>query len=99
MSTYNGWTNYETWAVKLWIDNEQYQQELWLERAQACDGDVSDLADELRDYHEEQMPECTGVYGDLMAAAIGSVNWREIAENLIEDAAEILGDDDAEEAA
>ena len=22
-STYNGWTNYETWNVKLWIDNEQ----------------------------------------------------------------------------
>ena len=21
--TYNGWTNYETWAVGLWIDNEQ----------------------------------------------------------------------------
>ncbi len=21
-TTYNGWTNYETWAVALWIDNE-----------------------------------------------------------------------------
>ena len=20
---YNGWTNYETWVVKLWIDNEE----------------------------------------------------------------------------
>jgi hypothetical protein len=20
---YNGWSNYETWAVKLWIDNER----------------------------------------------------------------------------
>lgn len=24
---YNGWTNYETWAVALWIDNEQGTQE------------------------------------------------------------------------
>lgn len=23
MSTYNGWTNYETWCVNLWIDNDQ----------------------------------------------------------------------------
>ena len=23
MATYNGWTNYETWAVKLWMDSEE----------------------------------------------------------------------------
>lgn len=27
--TYNGWTNYETWAVKLWIDNEQGSYSYW----------------------------------------------------------------------
>ncbi len=31
---YNGWTNYETWAVKLWIDNEQGSVEYWEEQAQ-----------------------------------------------------------------
>jgi hypothetical protein len=31
--TYNGWTNYETWAVKLWIDNEQGTYEYWREAA------------------------------------------------------------------
>jgi len=31
---YNGWPNYETWAVKLWIDNEQPTQEYWFEQAQ-----------------------------------------------------------------
>ena len=34
MSEYNGWTNYETWAVKLWIDNEQGSVEYWEEKAQ-----------------------------------------------------------------
>ena len=24
---YNGWTNYETWLVNLWMDNEQGSQE------------------------------------------------------------------------
>lgn len=30
---YNGWTNYETWNVKLWMDNDQGSQEFWLEQA------------------------------------------------------------------
>lgn len=30
MSDYNGWTNYETWNVKLWLDNEEYLQD-WQE--------------------------------------------------------------------
>lgn len=25
--SYNGWKNYETWAVALWIDNEEWSQE------------------------------------------------------------------------
>ena len=34
--SYNGWTNYETWAVALWIDNEQatYQTAREIVRAQ-----------------------------------------------------------------
>lgn len=31
--TYNGWKNYETWNVKLWIDNEQGSYEYWNEIA------------------------------------------------------------------
>lgn len=33
-TTYNGWTNYETWACALWIDNEQGAQDAYIERAQ-----------------------------------------------------------------
>lgn len=33
---YNGWANYETWAVALWIDNEQASQEYWCECAIEC---------------------------------------------------------------
>lgn len=30
---YNGWTNRETWLVKLWINNDQSTQEYWREAA------------------------------------------------------------------
>lgn len=34
--TYNGWTNYETWNVALWLDNEENSYIYWRETAQAC---------------------------------------------------------------
>ena len=33
-TTYNGWTNYETWNVALWIGNEEGSYRYWRERAQ-----------------------------------------------------------------
>ena len=30
---YQGWTNYETWNVKLWIDNDQSSYNYWQDRA------------------------------------------------------------------
>lgn len=96
---YNGWTNYETWNVALHIDNEQSSQEYWRERAYKCQAEyphhkwndeakangIRDLADELKDSHEENAPELEGTYGDLLNAALSSVNWYEIAKNMIEE--------------
>ena len=31
----NGWTNYETWTVKLWIDNDDGSQSYWLDQAKS----------------------------------------------------------------
>jgi hypothetical protein len=92
-TTYNGWTNYATWAVNLHIDNEQGSQEYWAERASAAledsDFDIDDavslLADHLQSDHEEAMPEVTGVFADLLGAALGDVEWREIARNMLQD--------------
>mgnify|MGYP001592308569 CR=1 FL=1 len=69
---YNGWTNYETWAVALWLDNDQGSQEYWREIAEeawrtAKPGEytwqtqqfeaVSALAEYLEDAHIEHAGE------------------------------------------
>lgn len=86
-TSYNGWTNYETWVLKLWMDNEQSSQEYWLEVAKNADS-KGVLADQMQDEYEEAMPETTGVWSDLLSAALGEVDWFEIAEYLIEEVEE-----------
>jgi len=87
---YNGWTNYETWAVKLWLDNEQSSSEFWNERAkEQFERDAKnakyDLANILKEHHEEALPELTGFAADLLNAAMSEVNWDEIAGSIIDD--------------
>ena len=90
---YNGWTNYETWAVKLWLDNEETSYRYWLECARhfrESDGDDKDksayrLAKMLKEQIEEGSPLSSGMYADLLGAALSMVDWREIAFAMLED--------------
>lgn len=85
--SYQGWTNYETWNVKLWLDNEQSScyamQEL---AATHRDQPAWILGDAIRDWLEDFMPDLGGsVWDDLLGSAWDNVNWEEIAEAYIED--------------
>ena len=66
---YNGWTNYETWVVNLWMDNEEGTYDYWREVAEdvyhnqtrepsngftRMDEAVCLLADRLKDDHENR---------------------------------------------
>lgn len=99
---YNGWTNYETWAVALWIDNEEGSQGYWREEAERHVEEASEceavrdavwseseaarfnLADQLKDEITDASPEMeASVYSDLLQSAFDSVNWHEIADNML----------------
>lgn len=91
--TYNGWSNYETWNVKLWIDNEEGSYNYWRENVQQAwedsdhdkDDTIRKVADMLKDEHEQNTPETVGVYADLLNAALSEVDWYEIASAMVED--------------
>ena len=88
---YNGWTNYETWAVSLWLGNEEESYHYWRAAAerhrQNADEPhkaVASFAVQLQDDIEYAAPEVgPNVYSDLLSAALTAVNWQEIAEHLL----------------
>ena len=96
--TYNGWTNYETWLTALWLDNEQGTQDLMGEFAeQAKETPKNDvwtreettrftLADLIKDFIEDNSPLASeaSMYSDLMRAAIQEINFREIADSILQ---------------
>jgi len=101
---YNGWTNYETWAVALWIDNDYGSHTYWRQEAARHVKDspkcqmVRDglwttneaarfsLADQLKEETTDAAPDMEpSVYSDLLRAAFDSVNWSEVAQNLLDD--------------
>ena len=103
---YNGWTNYETWNVALWLDNDQGSYGYWRERAEEAiddaEGDkdeaTSVLASQLSDEVEGNAPDLgSSCYADMLNAALGEVNWYEIAGHYCDEAKEAWDEAHAEE--
>lgn len=83
--SYNGWTNYETWNVALWLNNDQGSQEMAHEIVRDNPEDWK-AGDALKDALQELMPDLGAtMWADLLGAAFSEVNWREIAENFRDD--------------
>lgn len=85
---YQGWKNYETWCVALWIDNEEglYHE--------ICDMVYSlrhhekyEIADTLKEFIEDMNPlnDSASMWSDLLNAALSNVDWIEIVEHYIDE--------------
>lgn len=92
-TTYNGWTNYETWLVNLWLSNDKGTEVAVREMTEEAvreEGEQTSaahrLSDQLRDFVDEmcEAPD-NGLISDLINASLGRVDWREIAEHYVAD--------------
>ena len=79
---YQGWSNYETWAVALWLDNDYGMYQMIQEEASTAE-DAYSLGQSIKGLIEEGAPQLDGVYGELLTGALQNVDWREIAQNLM----------------
>ncbi len=82
---YQGWKNYETWNVALWIDNDQGLQEMVREMAQSSK-DIGQLSQSIKDLLEQEMPDLgASMWADLLNGAFSEVHWYEVAQHYEED--------------
>lgn len=76
---YNGWTNYETWCVNLWLDNDEGLFNTTREMTREADNEL-EAAEAVKDMVEGMAPDLGGtLWGDMLNAALSEVNWQEIA--------------------
>lgn len=114
---YNGWTNYETWLCKSWIDNDEgvycYFRDITrdLHRDVRCEMNHAPwamakvdwlsvrVARQVEEWVDEQA-ECAGNTGficDLLTSACKEIDYRQIADALIEEHCEGLPPLDGED--
>lgn len=112
---YNGWSNYETWAVNLWMTNDAGGCEYWTEQAQeAYEGAeagkhyasqtreehaTSILADMLKDSHEERAEELGLLDGDKAGVFADLLGAAMSEVDWHEIAAHLIADCDKEDSA
>lgn len=74
-TTYNGWTNRETWLVNIHYDGlSGFFEERNIETLAEC---IEDFV--WRDFEEADIP---ALFRDMVD--LGSVNWRELATHIVD---------------
>jgi hypothetical protein len=89
-NTYNGWTNYETWLVNIWVDNDEklYFMKKHIINNHDWTNKACELSLLLQETFEKQADNTgleVGLMSDLLNGALSAVNWYELAEHYITD--------------
>lgn len=77
---YNGWTNYATWNVHLWLTNDPQTDAAVRSLAQRASS-LYEAAQAVRTYVEERNPlaDDASLYTDLLSNALSTVDWDAVA--------------------
>jgi hypothetical protein len=81
---YNGWTNWETWNFKLWIDNDEGSYREALNMAEGKNSYQFSLA--LENWAEFMLDVIgleSGFFADVCNYSIKEINFYEIAESYL----------------
>lgn len=80
MSTYNGWTNWATWNVALWVDN---QEEYYFARVETAEMVKKWTAESVESFVRMIFPEGTPDMADgvMMVDGLDAVNYEELTEH------------------
>lgn len=78
--TYNGWTNFPTWAAYTWLSNFEESYRAAGEIVEQA-GNTFRGADEIRDWVVDNSPlgEDASMYADILGWALQIVDWDAIA--------------------
>ena len=86
--SYQGYSNYPTWAVCLWLDNDQglYEEARDIvRRFRGRDRWQYNAADALETWIGELAPTVTGLFSDLLTHALGEVDWVDVATSRLDE--------------
>ena len=86
--TYNGWANYPTWAVHLWLTNDEelYHQSIDLVGESGGPDLRITIADAFKAWVRDDLTPDLGASfsADLLGYALDQVDWLEIADSFLE---------------
>lgn len=91
----NLWIDNDQGSQEYWRERAETAMELALENGLECDWPdwsyqrqaASDLAEEMKESHEEAMDELKldGFFADMLRGAMSEIDWREIAQHYTDD--------------